>query len=113
MNACIIATSDKELNNYNEMTDRQIVSEKKAEPIYILLAVICFICASVFTSDAQEIDILLKGGHVIDPKNEINSPMDVAIIAGKISQVAVNIPSTEAKKIVDVSGMGNRYGRYI
>ena len=28
---------------------------------------------------SQEIDILLKGGHVIDPKNNIDSQMDVAI----------------------------------
>jgi dihydroorotase len=26
---------------------------------------------------AQQIDILLKGGHVIDPKNKIDSKMDV------------------------------------
>jgi len=33
---------------------------------------------------AQQIDILLKGGHVIDPKNKIDSKMDVAIVADKI-----------------------------
>ncbi len=53
---------------------------------------------------AQEFDLLLKGGHVIDPKNQINSKMDVAIANGKIAQVAADIPVTNAKNVVDVSG---------
>ena len=54
---------------------------------------------------AQEIDILLKGGHVIDPKNKIDSRMDVAIANGKILQVAPVIASEKAKKVIDVEGM--------
>ena len=56
-------------------------------------------------ANAQEIDLLLKGGHVIDPKNKIDSRMDVAIVAGKIFRVAADIPSASAKKTVDVSGL--------
>ncbi len=54
---------------------------------------------------AQQADILLKGGHVIDPKNKIDAPMDIAIAAGKIIQVASNIPANNAKKVIDVRGM--------
>ena len=54
---------------------------------------------------AQDVDVLLKGGHVIDPKNKIDSKMDVAIINGKISQVASDIPIKNAKKVIDVSGL--------
>jgi dihydroorotase len=54
---------------------------------------------------AQNIDVLLKGGHVIDPKNNINAVMDVAITNNKILQVAENIPSANAKKVIDVKGM--------
>jgi len=54
---------------------------------------------------AQSIDILLKGGHVIDPKNNIDGVMDVAITNNKISQVAASIPVTNAKKVIDVKGM--------
>lgn len=54
---------------------------------------------------AQEIDLLLKGGHVIDPKNNIDSKMDIAIIGGKISSVSANIPASSSKKTVDVSGL--------
>ena len=56
-------------------------------------------------TQAQEIDLLLKGGHVIDPKNQINSKMDVAITSGKIYQVAPNISAQKAKTVVDVTGL--------
>ena len=52
-----------------------------------------------------QFDMLLKGGHVIDPLNEINSARDVGIKDGTIARVAVNIPESEAEKVVDVSGL--------
>jgi len=54
---------------------------------------------------AQTYDTLLKGGHVIDPKNGIDRVMDVAITGGKIARVAAAINSSEAKKTVDVAGL--------
>lgn len=54
---------------------------------------------------AQEIDLLLKGGHVIDPKNGIDAIMDVGISEGKIVEVAKNISTDRAKRQVDVQGM--------
>jgi dihydroorotase len=54
---------------------------------------------------AQEIDMLIKGGHVIDPKNKIDGKMDVAIKDGKIFQVAADIPASSAKKTVNASGL--------
>jgi dihydroorotase len=72
--------------------------------ILVFLLVLCLVPG--FALQAQKtIDILLKGGHVIDPKNKIDSKMDVAITNGKISQVAENIPAAEAKKVVDVTGL--------
>jgi dihydroorotase len=50
-------------------------------------------------------DLLLKGGHVIDPKNNIDKVMDVAIAGGKIARVAASIPAAEAKKVVDAAGL--------
>lgn len=49
-------------------------------------------------------DTLLKGGHVMDLANQINQPMDVAVIDGKIAKVDRNIPSSAAKKTVNVAG---------
>lgn len=54
---------------------------------------------------AQQIDMLLKGGHVIDPKNGIDGIMDVAIDEGKILRVAPNIPTDDVFEVVDVKGL--------
>lgn len=48
-------------------------------------------------------DLLLKGGHVIDPANRIDEVRDVAVSQGKIAAVEKNIPADQAGKVVDVS----------
>lgn len=68
---------------------------------------LCFLLASSITASAQQnqsVDILLKGGHVIDPKNSVDGIMDVAISDGKILRVAQNIPVANAKRVIDVKG---------
>ena len=68
-----------------------------------LLIKYIFISLNLITSvSAQEIDILLKGGHVIDSKNGIDTQMDIAIVDGKISQVNSNIPENQAKRVLNV-----------
>lgn len=49
-------------------------------------------------------DLLLKGGHVIDPKNNLNTTMDVAMKNGKVARVAPAIDPVEARRSIDVSG---------
>jgi len=70
----------------------------------IMLLIAAVTCSSDYAS-AQEIDILLKGGHLIDPKNNIDAKMDVGITNGKISRIATDIPVAGAKKVVDIKGM--------
>lgn len=50
-------------------------------------------------------DLLLKGGHVIDAKNNIDRVLDVAVANGKIARVGAEIPATDARKSVNVSGL--------
>jgi dihydroorotase len=50
-------------------------------------------------------DLLLRGGHVIDPKSGTSAVRDVAIASGKIALVAPSIDAAEAFKVVDVSGL--------
>lgn len=50
-------------------------------------------------------DIVIKNGHVIDPKNNINSVMDVAIQDGKIAKVAQGISTDGAKQVIDAKGL--------
>lgn len=52
-----------------------------------------------------EIDLLIKGGHLIDPKNNINEVMDIAIEDGKVYQVAKTISAEKAFKVIDASGL--------
>jgi dihydroorotase len=56
-------------------------------------------------SPQQKYDLLLKGGHVIDPKNRISAVRDVAIANGKVAAVAARIDPADALKVVDVSGL--------
>lgn len=91
------------------------------------LIVISLFLMSIQHVDAQH-DMLLKGGHLIDPKNDINMPMDIAITDGKIAEVASNINPNQASKVINISGlyvtpglidmhvhvfMGNEPGAYI
>ena len=50
-------------------------------------------------------DLLLKGGHLIDPKNNISAVRDLAMRDGLIAAVAADIPATQARKIVNVAGL--------
>lgn len=87
-----------------------------------------FFLISVFNLQGQKLDILLKGGHLIDSKNAIDRPMDIGISDGKIAEVKADIPIKSAKKIIDLNGlyvtpglidmhvhvfMGNEPGAYI
>lgn len=53
---------------------------------------------------SQTYSTLLKGGHLIDPKNGINKLMDVAIQDGKIAAIAINIDPKLATQVIDITG---------
>ena len=53
---------------------------------------------------AQTYNIIIKGGHVIDPKNNINEVMDIAVKDGKIAMVAKNIDAKEGIQVVNAGG---------
>jgi dihydroorotase len=69
---------------------------------WIATLVLVFVLLS---AGAQQYDLLLKNGQVIDPKNKVNAKMDVAVKDGKISKVAADISPSLASKTIDVSGM--------
>ena len=56
-----------------------------------------------FAQTPPRYDLLLKGGHVIDPANHIDDVRDVAVFQGKIAAIEKNIPADQAGKVVDVS----------
>lgn len=63
--------------------------------------VFLFLMASI--APAQIYDLLLKNGHVIDPANQRNGRMDVAIIRNQIAKVGPNLPASRARHVIDVS----------
>lgn len=46
-------------------------------------------------------DLLIKGGRVIDPAQNIDDKLDIAISGDKIATLAKDIPSTESQQVVD------------
>jgi dihydroorotase len=62
-----------------------------------------FVAASVLAQ--TKYDLLLKGGHVVDAKNNISAVRDVAIADGRIAMVAEIIPASDARKTIDVSSL--------
>ena len=70
-------------------------------PIKILLLLSV---TSIGYAQAQY-DLLLRGGHVVDAKNKISAIRDVAILNGKIAEVAPRIDPSKAFKVVNLSGL--------
>ncbi len=50
-------------------------------------------------------DLLLQGGHLIDPKNGISAVRDVAIKDGVVAAVAQRINPADALKVVNLAGL--------
>lgn len=48
-------------------------------------------------------DLVLTGGRVIDPKNDRDGRLDLAVVGDRIHQIAPNLRSYRAKRVVDVS----------
>ena len=69
------------------------------------LKLILLLTSLSIPAQAQQYNLLIKGGQVIDPKNQINAVMDVAIAGGKVAQVAANIPASQARTVADATGM--------
>jgi dihydroorotase len=68
-------------------------------------SLLLLLAAVPVTAAEPKYDVLLRGGHVIDPKNGINAVRDVAIAGGKVAAVAPRIDPAEAFKTIDVSGL--------
>ena len=77
------------------------MENKKRYSICVVLVTLLF--CNILT--AQDFDILIKNGHVIDAKNNINKLMDIAIIDGKIASVETSIPGNRAKTVIDAKGL--------
>jgi dihydroorotase len=64
-----------------------------------------FLVVSCAAAQQPIYDVLLKGGHVVDAKQNIDAVRDVAIAGGKIAAVAADIPASQARRTVDAKGL--------
>ena len=76
---------------------------KTSLAVITTLAIIIGSPLVTFAQTPPRYDLLLKGGHVIDPANHIDDVRDVAVFQGKIAAVERDIPADQAGKVVDVS----------
>ncbi|HLZ28830.1 MAG TPA: amidohydrolase family protein [Chloroflexota bacterium] len=53
-------------------------------------------------------DVVIKGGHVLDPGQGLDGPMDIGITGGRIAAIQPRIADGEAARTVEVRG-SNRY----
>src|SRR5689334_23091983 len=66
--------------------------------LFSLLFFVTIVCS-------QSYNIVIKNGHVIDPKNNIDAVMDIAVSNGKVVQVAKNIDPSKAGQVIDAKGL--------
>lgn len=65
----------------------------------LLLAAACLLPAQT------PYTLLIKGGHVIDPKNGRSARLDVAIQGTRIAKVAPDIPASQAARVANAQGL--------
>jgi len=73
--------------------------------MYRKILLVLVIIFQAMLSWSQVYSIVIKDGHVIDPKNNIDAVMDVAIADGKIVGVAKNIDASKATQVVNAKGL--------
>ena len=59
---------------------------------------------AIALAHGQTFDLLLKGGHVLDPANGIDGRADVAISGNRIAAVAPDISPADARRVLAVNG---------
>lgn len=91
------------------MTDKSGFKKLKRAGLFTLSLHFVLILFIVFMAPvslaAQSYDLLIKDGHVIDPKNGINQPMDVAIKGNRIARIAADIPASGVGKVIVAKGL--------
>lgn len=58
-------------------------------------------------------DLLIKGGHVLDPGQGLDGQLDVAVSGGKIARIAADIPADEAARVLEIRTPGSGTGRHV
>jgi dihydroorotase len=71
----------------------------------LILAISVLLATHPLVAQNPEPDLLIRGGHVLDARNNIDAVMDVAISGGKIARVAAKIEPAPGQRVVDATGL--------
>ena len=103
MNHNIIEEQIKTKKNQNDGQSLSAHIGLTTNPFTLVWLSLFFLMAT--PAQSQEIEFLIKNGHVFDPKNNIDEVLDVAVADGKILKVAPNIKAENTKTVVDATGL--------
>jgi dihydroorotase len=74
-----------------------------------LLLLLCVVGWKLEASNTQQaspqFDLLIRNGHVLDARNNVDAVSDVAVAGGKIARVAQKIDPALARRVVDATGL--------
>ena len=57
-----------------------------------------------FHMSTKNFDLVLKRGHLIDPKNNLDGYFDVAILSGRVAAVSKDLDPALARRVIDLGG---------
>lgn len=58
-------------------------------------------------------DLLIKGGHVLDPGQGLDGRLDIAVSGGKIARIDADIPVQDAERVLEIRGPGSGVARHV
>jgi dihydroorotase len=75
--------------------------------ISLTLLATAFLAAAILSVPvrAQDLDLLIRDGHVIDPRNGLTDVRDVGIAGDTIAVVAPYVSKSRAETVIDATGM--------
>jgi len=53
-------------------------------------------------------DLLVQGGHVLDPGRGLDTRLDIAVTAGRIATIEPEIPASQAQRVLEIRGANRR-----
>ena len=56
-------------------------------------------------NQSNSYDLVISGGRVLDPANDIDGRLDVAVSKGKIAAVEANINTINTERVIEAEGL--------
>src|SRR5579862_3193524 len=57
------------------------------------------------SANVGDVDLILRGGRVVDPESGLDAVRDVAVAGGRVAEVGDSLPPRAAEVEVDVGGL--------